>query len=499
MSLTKAIQFSSLAAQLRHSETISFIRKVAKSNPQMIMDALSSYFMHRLPINDNIIHNDQCIQSISDIIQSRESQYEMQIHSNLDTLPKSAIGACASFLDYKSYGRLSCVNRAVYLGCNSPLMLSDLFVDYQSSSDHQLLNLSKFPFANWLGLNVARKKGNQSVLSTERMHIIASQIAKMPRLRALNLWGIESSEFIQIIANHEATNQRITSLSASLFNLWERKVGAYDRFISSITAFRHIEYLRLSVDDRPHSVQDRKVQELIAMCSNLKGLDLYDSHLGIEIPVLQGIGHRLHYLALHDVEGNAISALKNVNFENLRQLQQGENCSSKGLRLVLKSALNLEKVRILNGDGLDVMEEILMKCDKLKYLEVETDIGPSLSVLEHCLSRQQKLQRETLKIRVEGCLGDSWDAVEKEKECSTMLCSIANLLSVNSVHQWMVMVRVWTSKKQVVRCIYDGLKKGLQTDIAHVYMPHDGDEATVLITNPGCTIGGWQETWLMNV
>ena len=510
MSLMKVIRFSSLAAQLTPSETISFITKAAKSNPQMIIDALSSYFMHRLPINDNIIHNDQCIESISNIIQSRDSQIEIQMCSKLDALPKNAIGACASFLDQKSYGRLSCVNRAVYLGCNSPNMLRDLFVNYRSPTDHrsptdiQSLQLSKFPFANWLKLDAEHNKHHQSVLSIESMNIIASQIAKMPRLNSLNLLNIGSSEFIQIIANHESTNQRIKSLSAILFNRLGHKAGALSQFVSSITAFRHIEYLRLIIDDRPLSAEDKdmKVQQLIEMCSNLKGLDFDDSHLGIEMPVLQAIGHRLHCLTLQDIDNNASSALKNVNFGNLRQFQQGESCTLNSLRSVLKSAVNLEKVRLLDQDGLDVMEEILMKCDRLNYLELETDIGSSLDVVVHCLSRQQKLQRESFKIRIEGCPGDSWDAIEEDKAYSTRLCSIANLLSVNTVHQWMVVLRVWIDTEQdqqVIRCIYDDLRTALLPGIAHVYMPHDGHENTVLISNPGCTIGGWQETWLMNV
>ena len=504
MSLRKVVRFSSLAAQLTPSETISFITETARSNPQMIVDALSSYFMHRLPINDNINHNDQCIESISNIIQSRDSQSGMQLHSKLDTLPKSAVGACASFLDQKSYGRLSCVNRAVYLGCNSPNMIRDLIVNYRSSTDNQLLNLSKFPFANWLKLKVAPKKDNQSVLFTESMNIIASQISKMPRLTALNLCDIRSSEFIKIIASHASTNQRIQSLSAILWNRWRHKAGAFGHFISSITAFRHIEYLRLSIDARPLSAEDKdlKVQELIAMCCNLKGLDLDDSHLGIEMPVLQAIGHRLHFLTLQDIDNKASSALKNVNFGNLRQFQQGESCTLSSLRSVLKSAVNLEKVRLLDQDGLDVMEEILMKCDKLNYLEIETDIEASLDTVKNCLSRHRKLQRESLKIRIEGCFGESWDAMTDEnaqKAYSSRLCSIANLLSANIAHQWMVMVRVWTEKKQRVRSIYDDLKKALQPNIAHVYMPHDGHDVTILISNPGCKIGGWQETWLMNV
>ena len=498
MSLRKVIRFGSLAAQLTPSETISFITKAAKSNPQMIIDALSSYFMRRLPINDNINHNDQCIESISNIIQSRDSQSEMQIHSKLDTLPKSAIGACASFLDQKSYGRLSCVNRAVYLGCNSPNMTRDLSVHYRSPTDLRSMNLSKFPFANWLRLDV---KETSFIISTERMNIIASQIARMPRLNSLNLWDMGSSEFIKIIANYESTNQRTKSLSAILFNRLQHKAGAFRRFISSIAAFRHIEYLRLSIDDRPLSAEDKalKVQELIAMCSNLKGLDFDDYHLGIEMPLLQAIGHRLHFLTLQDVDGNASSALKHVNFQNLRQFQQGECCSASALRLVLKSAVNLEKVRLLNGDGLDVMEEILMKCDKLNYLEIDTDIEASLPALEFCLSPHQKLQRESLKIRIEGCFGDSWDAMTEEKPYSSRLCSIANFLSVNTVHQWMVVLRVCTDKKQTVRSIFDDLKKALPPNIAHVYMPHDGLDDTILISNPGCNIGGWQETWLMNV
>ena len=111
MSLTKGVQFRSLAAQLTPPETTSFIEDVADSNPpQMIIDALFSYFMHGLPIKDNGADYDQCTESISSIIQLRKSQPEDPLPIKFDALPMCVIGNCGSYLDYKSYGRLSTLN-----------------------------------------------------------------------------------------------------------------------------------------------------------------------------------------------------------------------------------------------------------------------------------------------------------------------------------------------------------------------------------------------------
>ena len=190
MPLAQAIQFKFLAAQLTSSETISFIQNVVDSDPKMIIDALSLYFMHRLPINENTVQHDRCIETISTIIQSRDSQPEEQDCNKIDDLPTGIIGLCGSFLDQDSYGQLSNVNRAIYLGCNSPNTLRELEVEYQFPSDHQSLDFSVFPFARELTLRMNFIDRHGPYISTGRMKLIASQIANMSRLEALHLPGV---------------------------------------------------------------------------------------------------------------------------------------------------------------------------------------------------------------------------------------------------------------------------------------------------------------------
>ena len=95
MSLAKAIQFGSLVTQSTPAEKESFVRDLAASDGQMIIDALSSYFLYGLRSEDQIMRNDRCILDVSTIIHIRTSQVEEPNLSKVDTLPPCIIGACA--------------------------------------------------------------------------------------------------------------------------------------------------------------------------------------------------------------------------------------------------------------------------------------------------------------------------------------------------------------------------------------------------------------------
>ena len=118
--------------------------------------------------------------------------------------------------------------------------------------------------------------------------------------------------------------------------------------------------------------QARLTRALVELCSNLHGLELYDSGCGIEWNVLQSIGHRLEYLSLHDHLGRLVDSAQQqqIDFQNLRELQQGRTCPNNSIREIIKTANNLEKVKLPFGRQ-DLVDEILRQCERLRYLEIE--------------------------------------------------------------------------------------------------------------------------------
>ena len=420
-------------------------------------------------------------------------QPEEQACTKIDELPTGIIGLCGSFLDQDSYGQLSNVNRAIYLGCNSPNTLRELEVEYQFPSDHQSLDFSVFPFARELTLRMNFIDRHGPYISTGRMNLIASQIANMSRLESLHLPGV-SSEFIKIIGNHETTNQRIASLTANLDSPPRYYEEAYKPFVASLAAFQHIEILRLHMNCGGESADDSTIKLLVGMCSNLKGLDLYDSNLGIEMAVLQAIGHQLHYLDLHDVQGEAMSALKNVNFANLRQLEHGQECSMNSLQAILNRAVNLERVNLRKEQAVELIDDILHKCNKLTYLEIVTEIMPALSALQHCLLYSRGLQRrQSLTIRIFGCFEDR--RIVENKECIIKLARIVYMLSLSKLDQWMIILDVFDCIHNLMISLLNDLAGALGPDVANMCMIMDKHR---LIVNSGGAISDWKDTWYMS-
>ena len=451
--------------------------------------------------------NDQCIKSMSAMIQSRDSQTEEQSSTTsitFDSLPRRLIGVCASFLEQWSFRSLSKVNRAVYLGCNMPIVLTQLVKRYNTPDGDQLFNLSAFPFVEKLTLRVAIDWGDEGVpvLSDERMHVFAGQIAKMSRLQSLKLGdyvnGEISTESIGIVANHEELNRR----TKYLYVEQHPDVHANrTRFLSAISSFKHLQFLkvRLAETHGRASRDNLNIKPIIDMCSNLKGLDFYDDGTGIQMAILQAIGHQLHCLTFYDLEQVAVSALKDVNFANLQQLRQGGRhdyglCPDDSFCFILKTAVNLEKV------GIDLrfkwrsnlITEILSQCERLKYLEIECDdrtMKDALDVILCYFEHKDSAFKQTLKIRFRSHLKDEHAQIMSKFE------RIVNSLSASKVDQWMIILHLFKDRRRLETWWPDELQRKLiwNRDVARSFAV---DKALV-ITNPDCTINGVGESWLM--
>ena len=502
--LIRPIQFGSLIAQLTAVEITSFINNV---NREILIDALSCYFIHaaRASNKERMEHNDIFNGAVSSIIESRNHQEAIPMLLQLDALPSGLIGACGSYLEQRSYARLSTTNRYIYLGCNTPSTLKEVTVRYLSPAVYQIFNCSTISNARTLRFKSGYGRDKEPYMSIDGMRIVASQIAKMSHLQSLDLCKM-NSEFIKKIANHKTTNQSVSSLAVYLCK--QNGQAGRERVISSISAFKHIQYLRVHGLLQDARFDDFIIKGLTEECSDLKGLDLRDHEYGhgtdIKISVLRAVGHRLHYLRINIHDSDQIASLKNINFANLRELQNGkvhihrEIGISSSIQAILKTAINLEKVSFHNNPGLIV--ETLTKCKRLKYLELQRieDMGVILDALERGLFRTNTLLRDTLKIRITmlrpyiaGLC--SRIPISKQPECVAKLDRIVNSLSANKVDQWMIILDLNGDRQEFIK----SLLGTLSTDIAATHLFQNVDFDTVSITNPGCTICGWSESWLM--
>ena len=481
------IQFSSLVSQLSPTEITSFIKNV---NPRILIDALSCYFIDGVANIERIKQNHICNDVISSIIESRDPLPSKPIILTLDALPSGLIGAFGSYLDQISYARLSSVNRDIYLASNTPNTLRQVTLRYRSNPMHEILHFPAISSADDF------KDGEGFPISVDEMHVIASHIAKMPLLQSLDLRSV-NSEFIGIIASHETTNQRVNSLSVCL---WEDDEGARDRFTASITAFKHIRFLRLfQLWEEPPLADDSIIKSLVEMCSNLRGLDLLDGEdhyeSVIEISLLRAIGHRLHYLHLNMYIDPHVTALKNINFQNLRQL---ESYYSDGgsISAILNTAINLEKIRL--GNTQELIVEALARCQRLKYLELRRIVNMEmiLDALERGLFQSKCVHRDTLKIRIN--TNESYSSIPNPQECIIKLDRIVNSLSVNDVDQWMIVLELKEVCCKDPKEFVKSLQESLTVGIADTFVVENMKSDIVLITNPGCTICGWRESWLMS-
>ena len=487
MAIAPAVEFRRLAAQLTETETKTFITDFAASNPQLIIQALGALFINNAKHqNTTDAINVQCNKAVSNIIQSRDSDDADVDAVKLDSMPRAVIGHYASFLDQESYRNVSLCNRTVYLGCNTPSNLAELSVRYVFDSDKLSLDLSRFPFATNLKII---DESNPDFISEDSIAdeaIIASQIAKMTRLQSLDLSQIcWSTRFLGIIANHQETIQRTKYLSVKCKN-----EDDHEQFIANISAFKHLEFLKVKINYG--SIIEWDMNAIIEMCSNLKGLDFNDKRHGIEVPILRHIGHRLHYLRLNRAE-----SVKGIKFANLKEFKEGRNCRDNVLGDVFRTAVNLEKVK-MKGDAFNanLVQEILTKCKRWKYLEIDTndayDVLPVLDAMEYALSEKEKIQRNTLKIRI----NTSFSSRVEHKEYFLKLGRIIPLLSGSNLDHFMLVLYLRRYELQM-DSLFNLLRRTLKDNNFNIVVQQDGNNCIATINNPGCAICGWRERWLM--
>ena len=271
-----------------------------------------------------------------------------------------------------------------------------------------------------------------------------------------------------------------------------------------MSLFKHIQFLKVRFESYlESSVTESQLETkaLIESLSNLKGLDFDDDGVGIEWNILQSIGHRLEYLALYDLQQHFLNSAeqKQINFVNLRQLWQGGYCVNDCFRIIMKTAVHLEKVRLSIWSSL--VEDVLKQCAELKYLEIDTfqwvdrgDFKNVLQILERSLFSKKAIQRDTFKIRI----NTSFVAIAKSKEYTIKYNRLIKLFSEKIVDQWMFILHIKRSEEQENGQCMEDVTRVLKPGISHIALLESDNFVTALVRNPDCTICGYRESWLID-
>eukprot|EP01084_Bolivina_argentea_P008006 14983_1 len=169
MSLTEAIKFGFLSAQLTTEEMFQLAKRLINNDINIINSALFNYIKNIQTSNINDI--------ISNIILSRKKKPKPipSQHIKLDQLPKRLIGVIASFLQqndfFKDYTDFSQTNRWIYLGCNSPNLMQQLSLT--DVNDYSLVNLALYPSVKHLKINLPQ---HQKLFPTQPAAPVMNQL-----------------------------------------------------------------------------------------------------------------------------------------------------------------------------------------------------------------------------------------------------------------------------------------------------------------------------------
>ena len=490
MALTLAVEFRALLAQLTAEETSTFIDDLVVSNPQLVIQLLSERFINQSNTGTKDPLDIHCIASISTIIQSREENSSVTNKAAFDLLPLRIIGLCSSFLDQTSYKELSVCNRSTYLGCNTPIMLREIKIEYSYDSNQFPVDLSSFPMTTKLTPRVRMIPGIPRRQHSDSVEIILSQIARMPRLRSLDL-HLMDYQAVKMIANHETINRMVECVTLQY------------HCISSLSSFKHLHFLHLNIDDEDAVATQFEMRAMSQTLRNLRGLTLIDNPSEFGGQLLAAIGHQLEYLELNYIQE---TELEQTDFRNLKQFRMHDHCSFNTRSQILKTATNLEKVEVSFcdeddswgcwNDGIWHIHKMLKNCENLEYLEIyssthETDFFHSiLDPLHGGVFGSREYEKRMLEIK----FTKSRHAIEFDLDDECVIHNIGliinNLLLCKADH-WMML---WPETGKKVENFIKKLRDSMSTNI---WVSDDKESNLTVITNRDCTINGYTATWLM--
>eukprot|EP01083_Nonionella_stella_P277076 941984_1 len=155
-SLVEAIRFRALSSKLDKTEFNTFILEFIQGCGRNILvtSLFNQFHTSNTTENANRQALQTCIGVIKQIMESRKrkpntlSQTQITIHS----LSPDLIGESSSYLCHKDNIAFGEVNRAMYIGCNTPNTLRKM--DLTAVNDYSVISLRKYPHLQCLAVTL---------------------------------------------------------------------------------------------------------------------------------------------------------------------------------------------------------------------------------------------------------------------------------------------------------------------------------------------------------
>eukprot|EP01083_Nonionella_stella_P174489 605056_1 len=358
-SLVEAIRFRALSSKLDKTEFNTFILEFIQGCGRNILvtSLFNQFHTSNTTENANRQALQTCIGVIKQIMESRKrkpntlSQTQITIHS----LSPELIGELSSYLCQKDNCAFSVVNRAIYIGCNTPNTLRQL--DLTGIDDYSMIRLRKYPHLQCLTFQLSQF--HQLQLPTDGTTVCN-------RLQKFVIDGNKQSDFdIEPFMQQTAINlNNIVRLECKRFG-HRNRAFSYTKFIRILSKFRQLKAFvtfTVMLDSTPQSLQrltDSNFQHLTDFTRDGGNIPFFFAMLrthGSQLRRLMfGTGTRKRY------KQELANLLTNVSFANLQQIGITHPTNAI-VNQVLETGKNIQDMEL-------VLDEILSKVDTKKLME----------------------------------------------------------------------------------------------------------------------------------
>eukprot|EP01083_Nonionella_stella_P277077 941987_1 len=412
-SIADALKFRVLSSKLDNNEFTEFILEFIRRCGRNVL--VSSLFNPFIPSSttENVNHQalQTCIGIIKQIMESRKckpdtlSQTAITIHS----LSPELIGELSSYLCLKDNCAFGVVNRAIYIGCNTPNTLRQL--DLTGIDDYSMIRwirLRKYPHLQHLSIKLSQ---------FQQLQLPTDGTTVCNRLQKFVIDGNKQRDFdIEPFMQQTAINlNNIVRLECKSFGALSHNARAFSctKFIVILSKFTElktfvVDLMMLDNSARSYSPQrDSSFEHLTSFKWDGGNIDFFFAILRTHGPQLT----RLEFFNSTDerFQRGLVTILTNVSFANLQRIRI-RTPTSTIVNQLLKTGTNIQDM------------ELLLKKDTLSQLDTK-------NMMEQILTQQKSLNRFRVTSKSYRVLSDVCNGIEQGLFATTY-CKEALMIDV---------------------------------------------------------------------
>ena len=317
-------------------------------------------------------------------------------------------------------------------------------------------------------------------------------VCVMKQLKRLELQSdldsVDDFEFDAFLANKQLKGEHVTHLKCINVDL----CGIPPLMVK----LQNVQYLGLK-----DAKKGCDANKMVDACSGIKGLSWINNKTFVpsnEQQLVSALGPKLEFLSLYENEVFQHD-LSSIDFKNLQEFGT-RHCSTNSIDSVLKSAVNLKKVRIESvGMPAESMEKTIIKllasCHRLEYLEFSCMFNEENGLLiESVLNgiesglfevKRRMLRRKKLKM----CIVARYNTEDAPDQMLQKFDRIFMLLLSSDIADFMFILDF-----DDIALSVDQWKETLTSDVDIMFR-----DKLFLISNKNCKINGWRESWIMEL